>query len=193
MANKSKEIAKKYADLVNIKLLNSVIEESGQLEDFELTKNTIQNISKWALDGKSDTEIRQNLELTNAQWGMLLTICPSLVIVMQHSRALADTMIAGSLFQTAIGGKKIKKQQPLRVRDYDETGKVIGEHYEIVEVEEELPPNPVLLKFLAEHKLSENFSDKKVDNSKEIKDVIENMSAEELALVEMAKGQLDGD
>ena len=193
MANKkAQDIAKKYASLINIDTLNKVIEESGKLEDFELSKTTIQNISKWALDGKSDVEIRENLELTNAQWAMLLTICPSLMIVMQHSRALADTMIAGSLFQTAIGGKRIKKQQPVKVRDYDENGKVIGEHYEIAEYEEELPPNPILLKFLAEHKLSEQFGENKVDNSKEIKDVVETMSAEELAFVEMAKESLNG-
>ena len=39
---------------------------------------------------------------------------------------------------------------------------MVGEHLEKV-VEEELPPNPLLLKFLAEHKLSEKFGKDKND------------------------------
>ena len=50
------------------------------------------------------------------------------------------------------------------------------------------PSNPYLLKYLAEHKLSEQFGKEKVDNSAEHRGVIDNMSEEEIkAFQEMSK------
>ena len=92
-------------------------------------------------------------------------------------------VVGGTLFQTAIGGKKVKKKIPMKVHDYNEYGKVIGEHYQMVEVEEETQPNPYLLKFLAEHKLSEKFGDSKKDSSEEHREVIDAMTEEEIKLL----------
>ena len=111
---------------------------------------------------------------------------------------MADVVVAGSLFQTAIGGKRIKRQVAKTVKDYEydeKTGKsyVVGEHLETIELEEELPPNPILLKFLAENKLSEKFGGKPVDNSSNFAKILDEMTPEQLALVEMAQkgGALD--
>ena len=52
-----------------------------------------------------------------------------------------------------------------------------------MEIEEETQPNPMLLKFLAENKLSEKFGGKVVDNSKEFRDVIENMTDEQIKII----------
>ena len=64
---------------------------------------------------------------------------------------------------------------------------------ETIELEEELPPNPILLKFLAENKLSEKFGGKPVDNTNNFAKILEEMTPEQLALVEMAQkgGALD--
>lgn len=198
MGNQVKEIVKKYEGLVDIDFVNQLIEQSGTLEDFEMNKSTLSNISEWALNGKSDEEIRKNLALTPKQWGVLVHICPVLVLVMKDSRAMADVIVAGSLFQTAIGGKRIKKQVAKTVKDYEydeKTGKsyVVGEHLETIELEEELPPNPILLKFLAENKLSEKFGGKPVDNSSNYAKILDEMTPEQLALIEMAQkgGALD--
>ena len=117
-----------------------------------------------------------------------------MIVIMQHSRAMADMVVAGSLFQTAIGGKKIKKQVPVRVREYDGTGKVCAEHYEKMEIEEELPPNPILLKFLAENKLSEQFGDHKTDKNDKLRELVEGLSPEDKALIEAARksGEING-
>ena len=45
-------------------------------------------------------------------------------------------------------------------------------------------PNPYLLKYLAENKLSENFGDKKTDSTKEHREVVDVMSDEELKIIE---------
>lgn len=181
---------KELANSVDIKLVNQLLSQT-ELKDFEMNKATITNIAEWCLNGNDDNEIRQKLSLNKHQWAILTTVCPTLLIVMKDSRALADVVIAGSLFQTAIGGKRIKKQQPMRVKIYDDKGMVCGEKYEIVEYEEELPPNPLLLKFLAEHKMSEKLGDNPTTNESSYKQMVESLSAEERALIEAMKKASD--
>ena len=186
MAKTRKEIKEelnKITDTVDLKITNQVIEMSGVFENFELTKKTLNNIAKWALDGKSQFEIAQNLELSKKEWAYLCKICPAILWAMQHSQAYADVVVAGSLYQTAIGGHTIKKKVPIKIKEYED-GRVVGEHVEIVEYDEVQPPQPLLLKYLAENKLSENFGKVKTDNSKEHREVVDVMSDEEIKIIE---------
>ena len=173
----------KITDTVNIDLVNQVIQMSGELENFKLDKRVLTNIAKWALDGKSQFEIAQNLELSKNEWGYLCKVCPAILLVMQHSKAYADLVVAGTLYQTAIGGHTIHRKQPIKIKEYDE-GRVIGEHIEYAEWDEVQPANPFLLKYLAENKLSEQFGKVKTDNSKEHREVVDIMTEEELKVIE---------
>lgn len=186
MARNKKELKqelKKITDTVNIELTNKVLNLSDEIKDFQLTEKTLNNIAKWALDGKSQFEIAQNLELSKKEFAYLCNVCPSILLVMQHSQAYADIVIAGSLYQTAIGGHTIHKKVPIKIKEYD-NGRVIGEHIEYAEWDEIQPSNPYLLKYLAENKLSENFGKVKTDNSKEHREVIDAMTEEELKTIE---------
>ena len=180
--NELKKELKAITDTVDLDSLNNSLKHAG-ISKIEFTEKTLNNIAKWLLDGKSEYEVRQNLELSVSEWAYLLNTCPAIGVVMQHTTAYADMVVGATLLQTAIGGRVIKKKIPLKVRDYVE-GKVVGEHYEMVEVEEETQPNPLLLKYLAEHKLSEKLGDNKKDNAKEYKDIIDNMSEEEIKLMQ---------
>lgn len=173
----------KITDTVNIDLVNQVIQMGGELENFKLDKRVLTNIAKWALDGKSQFEIAQNLELSKKEWSYLCKVCPSILLVMQHSKAYADLVVAGTLYQTAIGGHTIHRKQPIKIKEYDD-GRVVGEHIEYAEWDEVQPSNPFLLKYLAENKLSENFGKVKADNSKEHREVVDIMTEEELSLIE---------
>ena len=173
----------KITDTVDINLTNKVLELSGEVESFHLTKKTLNNIAKWALDGKSQFEIAQNLELSKKEWAYLIKVCPAILLVMQHSQAYADIVVAGTLYQTAIGGHTIHKIVPLKIKEYD-NGRVVGEHVEMIEYDEVQPANPYLLKYLAENKLSEQFGKTKIDNSKEHREVVDVMSDEELKIIE---------
>ena len=71
MARKRQDLKnelKAITDTVDIDLTNQVLDMSGNMEDFKLTKKTLTNIAKWALDGKSQFEIAQNLELSKKEW-----------------------------------------------------------------------------------------------------------------------------
>lgn len=181
----------KLISKVDIDFVNQLMNNSQEMKDFAISKSTLANISSWALNGESDKDIREHLDLTEHQFAILCTVCPTLLLIMERSRAMADLIVAGSLFQTAIGGKRIKKQQAVKVGDYVD-GVKIGEHVEKVWLEEELPPRPELLKFLAENKLSEQFGERKgVDDSK-IRELADSFSDKDAALV-MAAAKKMGD
>ena len=186
MARTKKDIKKelsKITDTIDYDQINQVIEKGGQLENFTITKQTLVNIGSWALDGKSQFEIAHNLELTPTEWKYLCKVCPTILMVMQHSTAYADIVVAGSLVQTAIGGHTIHRKMPIKIKDYDR-GRVVGEHIEYAEWDEVQPANPTLLKYLAEHKLSEQFGNEKVDNSEEHRKIIDAMTDDERKTIE---------
>lgn len=187
MGRKRKEIEKeiqKITDTVDLDFTNEMLDMSNFESDFELSKQTLKNIAKWSLDGKSQNEIMENLELSAKEWAYLVKVCPTILIVMQHSRAYADMVVAGTLYQTAIGGHKVKKKIPMKIKEYNEYGKVVAEHVEIIEYDDIAEPNPMLLKYIAEHKLSENFGETKVDTDKEHRKVIDNLTEEDLKIIE---------
>lgn len=186
MKNEILDPIKELAKSVDMKMVNDMLSNT-ELKDFEMNKSTITNIAEWCLNGASDNEIRQKLALNKHQWAILVSVCPTLLIVMKNSRALADVVIAGSLFQTAIGGKRIKKQVPVKYKKYDEKGKPYEEDYKIIEIEEELPPNPLLLKFLAEHKMSEKLGDNPINNESNYKKMVDSLTPEERAMIEAMK------
>lgn len=195
MARTKKELKQeldRITDTVNIDLTNTVISMSEELENFQITKKTLNNIAKWALDGKDQFEIAQNLELTPKEWKYLIKVCPAILLVMEHSQAYADIVVAGSLYQTAIGGHVIRKKAPMKIKDYNSYGKCIGEHVEIVEYDEVQPPNAYLLKYLAENKLSEQFGKVKADNTKEYRKIVDVMSEDELKLVQEEMENVNG-
>ena len=181
---------KELANSVDFHTVNQLLANT-ELKDFEMNKNTLTNIAEWVLNGDSDNELRKHLSLNKNQWAILVTVCPTLLLVIKETRALADVVIAGSLFQTAIGGRRIKKQVPVKVKKYDSNGKVYEEKYEVVEVEEELPPNPLLLKYLAEHKMSEKLGENATIKDNDYKQMVNSLTKEELALIEAMKKASD--
>lgn len=186
---KTKDIIKKaeeqvgtYAELVNYDDVNDMLTRTD-IELKAVSKKTLQNIGKWALNGADESEIANNLEINVQQFRTLCKICPMIVSIMNHSRQLANVVIAGSLFDTAIGGRKVHKLVLVKVTDYNEQGYKCGEHYEEKEIWEELPPNPMLLKFLAEKKLDEKLGEKVEKDDKQYDKIVENMSAEQIKAV----------
>ena len=176
LSKEEKKVVQSIIDTIDLKSLNIQLE--GKVNNLILTEKTLENIAKWALDGKSQTEIRNNLELTEYEWEYLKMTCPTMLLLMSKTTAYADVVIAGTLLQTAIGGQEYEVDEIVKIKDYD-NGRCIGEHIEHHTRKVKTQPNPDLLKFLSIHKLSENFSEKPKNDSKEYKEVIDNMTDEE--------------
>lgn len=176
LSKEEKKVVQSIIEQIDLKSLNIQLE--GKVNNLILTEKTLENIAKWALDGKSQTEIRNNLELTEYEWEYLKMTCPTMLLLMSKTTAYADIVIAGTLVQTAIGGQEYEEETPIKVKDY-ENGRCIGERVEIFKIKKKTQPNSDLLKFLSIHKLSENFSDKPKSSSKEYRDIVESLSEEE--------------
>ena len=175
-------VMNKYGGYFDYDSINHTIELVNKNDTTDLQKiseQVVKNIAEWSLNGEDKNQIAKRLEMTPRQFDTLCAICPTLIMVMQTSKELANIIITGSLYQTAIGGQVIRKQVAMKVKDYNEVGDVIGEHIEKVWVEEELPPNAILLKFIAEKKLSEKFGDKGSEQDKVIVGAINDMTPEE--------------
>lgn len=177
-------IVSQYTTMLDYDFINNIIKTTDNTDIGKISEKTIRNICKWALNGLSSEEISANMELTQKQFNLLCTICPTIVYVMQSSYAFADMVIAGTMFERAIGHCKIKKQVLAKVKDYNENGQVCGEHYDKIWVEEELPPDPNLLKYIAEKRLSEKFGEKVVDDDEETRKVVKTLTPEQMAFVE---------
>ena len=192
MSKNALDPIKELANSVDMKLVNDCLAQTD-LKDFEMTKQTILNISEWCLNGNSEREIAKKLSLNTHQWNVLCSVCPTLLIVMDRSKQLAEVVLAGSLYQRAVGGKIVRKQQLVKVGDY-QNGVKIGEHIETHWVEEELPPEPSLLKYLAEKKLNEKLGENANKDTSSHREIIDNMSEEDIAKIKaMAKaGNLNG-
>lgn len=169
-----------YFDYDAINHYISLINQEDKKNIPQLSKQIVKNIAEWSLNGDDKEQIAEKLEITTKQFETLCSICPILIMVMQQSKELANIVITGSLYQTAIGGQIVREQQIVKHYEYNENGKIIGESYEKVWVEKELPPNAMLLKFIAEKKLSEKFGDEKVDKDKVVTTAIADMTKEEL-------------
>jgi 6-pyruvoyl-tetrahydropterin synthase len=176
LSKEEKKVVQSIIEQIDLKSLNIQLE--GKVNNLILTEKTLENIAKWALDGKSQTEIRNNLELTEYEWEYLKMTCPTMLLLMSKTTAYADVVIAGTLVQTAIGGVEYEEPTPIKIKLY-ENGRCVGEDVKIIKVPKKTQPNPDLLKFLSIHKLSENFSEKPKTDSKEYKDVIATMSDDE--------------
>ena len=74
--NQVKTIVDEYSTALDMPFINGIIEQTGELNDFEMNKTTLLNIAEWALDGHSDDEIRKKMALTPKQWQLLVAICP---------------------------------------------------------------------------------------------------------------------
>ena len=178
----------KLADKVDIKKTNEALEGTS-VGTFKISKRVLTNIAEWCLNGDSEHEIAHKLELNKNQWNILISVCPKVLEIMENGYAFADLVVGGSLLQVAIGGKKVKKTQIVKVGKY-ENGIKVGEEIKTVEYEEELPPNPLLLKYLAENRFTEKMSDKRT-NTINYDEIIDSMDEKDIkeakAMIEATK------
>ncbi len=77
LSKEEKKVVQSIIEQIDLKSLNIQLE--GKVNNLILTEKTLENIAKWALDGKSQTEIRNNLELTEYEWEYLKITCPTML------------------------------------------------------------------------------------------------------------------
>lgn len=120
-------------------------------------------IVQWARNGLTKDEIAENMGISRSTLATWCKKCPDIVDALKEARAYAHARVENALYRKAIG-YTVKKPTPVRtkVKDRDETGKVIGTHEEvqIVELEEYVPPDMGAIAFYLKNNLPHKYKDK---------------------------------
>ncbi|NDV93474.1 transposase [Dysgonomonas sp. 521] len=144
---------------------------------FDFTdKQNILRIEGWARDGLDDKQIAANIGYNETYFSELKGRITELSEALKKGRAPLDVIVESTLYRRAIG-MKIKTQQAFKVKEvtYTEEGKRFEtERVEIVELDQELPPDPTSMIFWLKNRKPEqwNKQTEKVDittNGKDFK------------------------
>ena len=120
-------------------------------------------LTQWARNGLTKDEIAENMGISAQTLHEWQKRCPEISECLKNARAYAHARVENALFLKAVGYKVIK-QQPVKkkVADYDGVGKKIGEHEEIelIEIEEQLPPDMGAIAFYLKNNMPDKYKDK---------------------------------
>ena len=120
-------------------------------------------LTQWARNGLTKDEIAENMGISAQTLHDWQKRCPEISECLKNARAYAHARVENALFLKAVGYKVIK-QQPVKkkVADYDGVGKKIGEHEEIelIEIEEQQPPDMGAIAFYLKNNMPDKYRDK---------------------------------
>ena len=120
-------------------------------------------IVQWARNGLTRDEIAQNMNISRSTLAEWMKKCPDIADALKEARAYAHARVENALFRKAVGFSYIK-QQPvkIKVKDRDESGKVLGTHEEteIIELEEYVPPDMGAIAFYLKNNIPARYKDK---------------------------------
>ncbi|MEB7723398.1 transposase [Mammaliicoccus fleurettii] len=154
----------------------------------------LEEIEAWCRDGLIDEDISKLLGVAYSTFKEYKKNKPALLDALKRNKAIADIRVEESLYNKATS-KTIKKMVPIKLkRTYVEDGYVLAEEYiEMVEVEEEIPPDTTAMIFWLKNRKPTEWRDKRdVEHSGEMTTNVNNMNnLSEEELRKLAK--LDGD
>lgn len=127
--------------------------------DFNDKQNLVR-IEGWARDGLDDKQIAANIGYNETYFSELKGKIPKLSEALKKGRAPLDIIVESTLYRRAIG-MKIKTQQAFKVKtvSYTDEGKRCEvESIEIVNLEQELPPDPTSMIFWLKNRKPEHWN-----------------------------------
>lgn len=128
---------------------------------FDFTdKHNLLRIEGWAKDGATDKQIASNVGYNETYFSELKSRIPELSEALKKGRAPLDVIVENKLFQKAVGSK-VKVQQAIKVKEvyYDDEGRRCeNEHVEIVELEQEIPPETTAQIFWLKNRKPEQWN-----------------------------------
>lgn len=152
-----------------------------EFSDSELNKQTLKNIFDWACDGKSDKEIAKFMSLTKKEFEEMKAKYPEIIGVMAKGEVYANTQLALSMYELAVGGKTMYKQVLATETIYDDYGKKVKTVQKPITIKYQLEPNFYAQKFLMEHKEPKTFgSEKREEKQNEVVEEVGQMDKNDL-------------
>jgi hypothetical protein len=116
-------------------------------------------VFKLCLLGATDKEIADFFEVSESTMNLWKIEYPEFSESIKEGKAKADYTIAESLFNRA-KGSVVKKQQAFKVRKYNEAIDRLEDDVEVVDLEEQLPPDTTAIIFWLKNRKSREWRDK---------------------------------
>ena len=157
-------------------------------------KRVLNEIAVYLSNGMEEKDIAVLLGINDKELQCWKESYPEVMGAFEIGAKAVSAKVMLTKVQLALGGRKIWKQQAVKVGDYED-GKKVGEHIEVVEVWEELAPNYNAIDDILSVKEANTWSKKKVLDVKESehRDALSMFSKEEkMRMLRSIQEQEDG-
>lgn len=157
-------------------------------------KRVLNEIAVYLSNGMEEKDIAVLLGINDKELQCWKDSYPEVMGAFEIGAKAVSAKVMLTKVQLALGGRKIWKQQAVKVGDYED-GKKVGEHIEIVKVWEELAPNYNAIDDILSVKEANTWSKKKVLDVKESehRDALSMFSKEEkMRMLRSIQEQEDG-
>ena len=157
-------------------------------------KRVLNEIAVYLSNGMEEKDIAVLLGINDKELQCWKDSYPEVMGAFEIGAKAVSAKVMLTKVQLALGGRKIWKQQAVKVGDYED-GKKVGEHIEIVKVWEELAPNYNAIDDIFSVKEANTWSKKKVLDAKESehRDALSMFSKEEkMRMLRSIQEQEDG-
>lgn len=164
------------------------------VEGASVDKRVLNEIAVYLSNGMEEKDIAVLLGINDKELQQWKNDYPEVMGAFEIGAKAVSAKVMLTKVQLALGGRKIKKQQAVKVGDYEE-GRKIGEHIEIVEVWEELAPNYSAIDDILSVKESDTWNKKKILDNKESehRDALSMFSKEEkMRMLRAIQNEEDG-
>ena len=138
----------------------------GKVEGASVDKRVLNEIAVYLSNGMEEKDIAVLLGVNDKELQQWKNDYPEVMGAFEIGAKAVSAKVMLTKVQLALGGRKVWKQQAIKVGDYEE-GKKIGEHIEVVEVWEELAPNYNAIDDILSVKEADTWNKKKILENKE--------------------------
>ena len=121
-------------------------------KDDWITGEGLETICAWARHGLTDTQIIENIGIGRTTFYKWLRIYPDFATALKKARINLNIEIENAMFDLACG--KINLEEIRSTLD-PKTGQII----KIEKVRKQIPPNPLMLIFLAKNRMRDKYRD----------------------------------
>ena len=151
-----------------------------EIERPMVDKKILNEIAVYTSNGMDEKDIGALLNMSVEEIEKWKEMCPEVMGAFSIGAKAVSAKVMLTKVQLALGGRKVKKQQAVKVGDYED-GRKIGEHIEIVEVWEELAPNYQACEEILSAKEPDTWNKKKLleEKEKEQRAVISDLTPEQ--------------
>ena len=136
------------------------------VEGASVDKRVLNEIAVYLSNGMEEKDIAVLLGVNDKELQQWKNDYPEVMGAFEIGAKAVSAKVMLTKVQLALGGRKVWKQQAVKVGDYEE-GRKVGEHIEVVEVWEELAPNYNAIDDILSVKESDTWNKKKILDNKE--------------------------